>query len=175
MRVLVLNPGSSSLKVSVLEPPNREALAMATIEWGADATRASGRTSAISGTLDLLGRDGVAVSSIDAVGYRVVHGGSRFTRPTVIDDAVVTAIDQLASFAPLHNRIAADTIRKGRQRIPGVPHVAVFDTAFHASLPPAGYRYPVPDEWFRRWGIRRFGFHGLSVGWSVERAAELLD
>jgi acetate kinase len=175
VRVLVLNPGSSSLKVSVLEPPNREALATAAIDWGADATRASGRTSAISGTLDLLGRDGVAVSSINAVGYRVVHGGSRFTRPTLIDDEVVAAIDQLASFAPLHNRIAADTIRRARERIPGVPHVAVFDTAFHASLPPAGYRYPVPDEWFRKWGIRRFGFHGLSVAWSVARAAELLD
>jgi acetate kinase len=175
MRVLVLNPGSSTLKVSVLEPPNREALATAAIDWGADATRASGRTSAISGTLDLLAKDGVAVSSIDAVGYRVVHGGSRFTRSTLIDDAVVTAIDELASLASLHNRIAADTIRRARQRIPGVPHVAAFDTAFHASLPPAGYRYPVPDEWFRKWGIRRFGFHGLSVAWSVERAAELLD
>jgi acetate kinase len=175
LRVLVLNPGSSSLKASVLEPPGREALATAAIDWGADATRASGRTSSISATLDILGRDGVAVSSIGAVGYRVVHGGSRFTHPILIDDAVVSAIDELASFAPLHNRIAADTIRGARERLPGVPHVAAFDTAFHASLPPTGYRYPVPEEWFHNWGIRRFGFHGLSVAWSVERAAELLD
>jgi acetate kinase len=92
----------------------------------------------------------------------------------LIDDAVVEAIEELANLAPLHNRIAAETIRGARERLPGVPHVAVFDTAFHASLPPAAYRYPVPEAWFRIWGIRRFGFHGLSVAWSVERAANLL-
>ena len=174
MRVLVLNPGSSSLKVSVLEPPDRELLASATLDWGADATRSSGPASAVPAVLDAIETAGVALSSIDAVGYRVVHGGSRFTQPTLIDDAVVDAIDDLASFAPLHNRIAAETIRGFRERLPGLPHIAAFDTAFHASLPPAGYRYPVPGEWFRDWGIRRFGFHGLSVAWSVERAAELL-
>lgn len=174
MRVLVLNPGSSSLKVSVLQPPDRELLASATLDWGADATRSSGPASAVPAVLDAIETAGVALSSIDAVGYRVVHGGSRFTQPTLIDDAVVDAIDDLASFAPLHNRIAAETIRGFRERLPGLPHIAAFDTAFHASLPPAGYRYPVPGEWFRDWGIRRFGFHGLSVAWSVERAAELL-
>ena len=174
VRVLVLNPGSSSLKVSVLEPPNRDALATASIDWGADATRASGRASALVGVLEELGANGVAVASIDAVGYRVVHGGSRFTAPTIIDDSVVEAIDELASLAPLHNRIAAETIRAARGALPKIPHVAAFDTAFHATLPPAGYRYPVPDGWFRDWNIRRFGFHGLSVAWSVERAAELL-
>jgi acetate kinase len=175
MRVLVLNPGSSSLKVSVLEPPNIDALATATFDWGADASRASSRTSAVSAVLEVLGSNGVAASSIDAVAYRVVHGGSRFIRPTLIDDAVVDAIEELASLAPLHNRIAAETIRGARERLPGVPHVAAFDTAFHASLAPAAFRYPVPDEWFRNWGIRRFGFHGLSVAWSVERAADLLS
>jgi acetate kinase len=174
MRVLILNPGSSSLKVSVLEPPSRDALASAALDWGADATRSSGRASAVPAVLDAIETAGVASSSIDAVGYRVVHGGSRFTHPTLVDDAVVDAIDELASFAPLHNRIAAETIRGFRERLPGLPHIATFDTAFHASLPPAGYRYPVPGEWFRDWGIRRFGFHGLSVAWSVERAAELL-
>ena len=174
VRVLVLNPGSSSLKVSVLEPPNRDPLATASIDWGADATRASGRASAVAAALETIGANGVAASSIDAVGYRVVHGGSRFTAPTLIDDSVVEAIDELASLAPLHNRIAAETIRGAREALPGIPHVAAFDTAFHASLPPAGYRYPVPDGWFRDWGIRRFGFHGLSVAWSNERAAELL-
>jgi acetate kinase len=174
MRVLVLNPGSSSLKVSVLEPPGRETLAKAALDWGADATRASGRASAVSAVLDALAAAGVAIPSIDAVGYRVVHGGSRFTGPTLIDEAVVEAIDELASFAPLHNRIAAETIRGFRERLAGRPHIAAFDTAFHASLSPAGYRYPVPGNWFRDWGIRRFGFHGLSVAWSVGRAAELL-
>jgi acetate kinase len=175
MRVLVLNPGSSSLKVSVLEPPNIDALATTTFDWGADASRASSRATAVSAVLGILATNGVAASSIDAVAYRVVHGGTRFTRPTLIDDSVVDAIEELASLAPLHNRIAAETIRGARERLPGVPHVATFDTAFHASLPPAAYRYPVPDEWFRNWGIRRFGFHGLSVAWSVERAAGLLS
>jgi acetate kinase len=113
--------------------------------------------------------------SIDAVGYRVVHGGTRFTKPTVINDAVIDAIEVLATFAPLHNRVAARTIREFRASLPSIPHVAAFDTAFHASLPPAGYRYPVPRDWFQSWGVRRFGFHGLSVAWSVERAAELLN
>jgi acetate kinase len=174
VRVLVLNPGSSSLKVSVLEPPDRVTLATARLDWGADASRSSGRASAVSAVLDALDVAGVALPSIDAVGYRVVHGGSRFTAPVVIDDGVVDAIDELASFAPLHNRVAAETIRWFRERLPALTHVAAFDTAFHANLPPAGYRYPVPDDWFRNWGIRRFGFHGLSVAWSIERAAELL-
>ena len=174
VRVLVLNPGSSSLKVSVLEPPNRGPLATASIDWGADATRASGRASAVVAVLEELGANGVPVSSLDAVGYRVVHGGSRFTAPTLIDESVLEAIDELASFAPLHNRIAAETIRGTREALPRIPHVAAFDTAFHASMPTASYRYPVPERWFRDWGVRRFGFHGLSVMWSTERAAELL-
>lgn len=174
MRVLVLNPGSSSLKAAVLEPPGRVAIAQTALDWGADASRASGRGSAISAVLDQLARDGVDRSSLDAVGYRVVHGGTRFREPTLVDDAVVEAIDGLASLAPLHNRIAAETIRGAREALPGIPHVAAFDTAFHAGLAPAGYRYPVPESWYRDWGVRRFGFHGLSVGWSVQRASELL-
>ena len=174
MRVLVLNPGSSSLKVSVLDPPGRGLVASAILDWGADATRSSGLASIVPAVMDVLDGAGVAISSIDAVGYRVVHGGSRFTAPTMIDDAVVEAIDELASFAPLHNRIAAATIRAFRARLAGLPHVAAFDTAFHAALAPGGYRYPMPEAWFRDWGIRRFGFHGLSIAWSVDRAAELL-
>jgi acetate kinase len=174
VRVLVLNPGSSTLKAAVLEPPGREVVATTTLDWGADATRAAGRTSVVSAVLEDLAAEGVTASSIDAVGYRVVHGGTRFTSPTQIDDAVVEAIEGLSSLAPLHNRIAAETVRDARAVLPGIPHVAVFDTAFHAGLSPAGYRYPVPEAWFRDWGIRRFGFHGLSVAWSVERASELL-
>jgi acetate kinase len=175
MRVLVVNPGSSSLKVSVLEPPEIETLSTSEIDWGADATRASGRAAGATAILDAIASDGVPASSIDAVGYRVVHGGSRFTAPTPIDDAVVQAIEELASLAPLHNRIAAETIHLVREELPNIPHIAAFDTAFHASLPPSAYRYPVPEAWFRDWGMRRFGFHGLSVTWSVERAAQLLE
>jgi acetate kinase len=175
VRVLVLNPGSSSLKVSVLEPPGRELLVSAALDWGADATRSSAPASAGPAVAAAVDAAGVSMHSIDAVGYRVVHGGTRFSKPTVIDDSAIEAIEDLATFAPLHNRIAAQTIREFRATLPSIPHVATFDTAFHASLPPAGYHYPVPREWFQSWGVRRFGFHGLSVAWSVERAAELLD
>ena len=175
MRVLVLNPGSSSLKVSVLEPPGRDALVSVVVDWGADATRSSGPASAVHAVDAALGAAGVSMASIHAVGYRVVHGGTKFTKPTVIRESVIGAIEELATLAPLHNRIAAQTIRAFAQRLPSIPHVATFDTAFHTSLPPAGYRYPVPGEWFQSWGVRRFGFHGLSVAWSVQRATELLD
>lgn len=175
MRILVLNPGSSSLKAAVLEPPGRKAVATTAFDWGDDATRAAGRSSAASAVLEALAADGVAASSIDAVGYRVVHGGRQFTAATVIDDGSLDTIDGLSSLAPLHNRIAAETIRGARKELPGIPHVAMFDTAFHASLPASGFRYPVPAEWFRDWGVRRFGFHGLSVAWSVERAGEMLE
>ena len=174
LRVLVLNPGSSTLKAAVIEPPGRDALATATVEWGMDATRVSSRASGVTDVLGAVEAAGVAQASINAVGYRVVHGGSRFVGPALIENATVDVIEELAELAPLHNRIAAATIRAVRKELPGIPHVAVFDTAFHASLPPAGYRYPVPEAWFRDWGIRRFGFHGLSVAWSMVRAAELL-
>ena len=174
LRVLVLNPGSSTLKAAVLEPPGRDALVTATVAWGADATRVSDWASGVTDVLGAVEAAGVARASINAVGYRVVHGGTRFLGPTLIEDPTVDAIEKLAELAPLHNRIAAETIRAARQALPGIPHVAAFDTAFHAGLQPAGYRYPVPESWFRDWGIRRFGFHGLSVAWSVARAAELL-
>lgn len=173
-RVLVLNPGSSSLKASVIETPRRDALAKTTIAWGADATRSADRTSAISSVLRAVEEAGIATTSIDAVGYRVVHGGTRYVGPVLVDDATLEAIEDLAELAPLHNRIAVETIRASRHALPHVPHVAAFDTAFHAGLPVAGYRYPVPTNWFQDWGIRRYGFHGLSVAWSVARASELL-
>jgi acetate kinase len=174
-RILVLNPGSSSLKATVLEPPERAPIAVASVDWGADATRATDRGSTIATVLAALEADGVPASTIDAVGYRVVHGGTRFTAPAVIDDAVLDAIDALAPLAPLHNPVAADAIRAARVALPGIPHVACFDTAFHATLPTSAYRYPVPASWFEAWGVRRFGFHGLSVAWSVARAGELLE
>ncbi len=141
-----------------------------TVELGADATASE----------DLRGAVDEAIRAVRgemarAVGYRVVHGGTRFTEPTLLDDATVTAIEELADLAPLHNRVAAETIRAGRAALPDQPHVAAFDTAFHATLPDEAVRYPVPERWFAEWGIRRFGFHGLSVEWSVRRASELLE
>ena len=109
-----------------------------------------------------------------AVGYRVVHGGARGIRPLPVDDALVARIEALDSLAPLHNRRAAAVIRAGRVAFPDIPHVACFDTAFHATLPEAAWRYPLPADWVARWELRRYGFHGLSVTWAVRRAAQLL-
>ena len=113
----------------------------------------------------------VASDSIDVVGHRVVHGGEAFSVPTVIDGDMLVVLEGIADLAPLHNPVATATIRAARRRLPGIPHVADFDTAFHATLPVEARRYPVPDDWIADHGIRRFGFHGLSVEWSVARAA----
>jgi acetate kinase len=92
-----------------------------------------------------------------------VHGGARFVEPTVIDDDVIAAIEDLRPLAPLHNEPALMAIREAREALPDVPHVAVFDTAFHATLPEVAQTYPVPRRWREEWGIRRYGFHGLAV------------
>jgi acetate kinase len=98
----------------------------------------------------------------DAVGHRVVHGGPRYTEPMLIDDQVEEAIDELSHIAPLHNTPALRAIREARAALPDVPHVAVFDTAFHATIPPEASTYAIPERW-RDWGVRRYGFHGIAV------------
>jgi acetate kinase len=101
----------------------------------------------------------------EAVGHRVVHGGDRFVEPTLIDDDVVAGIDALSPLAPLHNVPALAAIREARAALPDVPHVAVFDTAFHASIPEEAATYAVPRRWREDWGVRRYGFHGIAVEW----------
>jgi len=98
----------------------------------------------------------------DAVGHRVVHGGARYTEPVLIDDEVEDAIDELSRIAPLHNTPALRAIREARAALPHVPHVAVFDTAFHATIPQEASTYAIPQAW-RDWGVRRYGFHGIAV------------
>jgi acetate kinase len=104
----------------------------------------------------------------DAVGHRVVHGGARYTEPVLIDDEVEEAIDELSRIAPLHNTPALRAIREARAALPDVPHVAVFDTAFHATIPPEASTYAIPERW-RGWGVRRYGFHGIAVRSVVSR------
>jgi acetate kinase len=173
VRILVLNAGSSSLKASAIDAPDTT-VARTDASWGADASRSGDRAAGLRAVLRALAASGARLDSFEAVGHRVVHGGSRFTRATVIDADVLDGIREVRDLAPLHNEVALDTIAAAQALLPAIPHVAAFDTAFHAPLPPAGYRYPVPAAWFRDWGIRRYGFHGLSVAWSVRRAAELL-
>ena len=153
MRVLVLNPGSATLKATIVSPPDRRVGLHRTQPWTADPD------DTVTTAIDALLADG----PVDAVGYRVVHGGERFRAPTLLDDSAVDAIEALGDLAPLHNPIAATTIRAARARLPGVPHVAAFDTAFHATLPEAATSYAVPASWRTESGIRRYGFHGLSV------------
>jgi acetate kinase len=106
---------------------------------------------------------------IDAVGHRIVHGGARFREPVLLDAGVEEAIRELSALAPLHNAPAVRAVDEARRTFPGVPHVAVFDTAFHATIPPEARTYAVPLRWRDEWGIRRYGFHGLSVAWAAER------
>lgn len=164
MRVLVLNPGSSTLKAALLD--DAQAVADALVEWPAGEEDASGVVDAMLERLP---------PGADAVGYRVVHGGTDFRAPTRVDDTLLERVEALDELAPLHNRRAAAVMRAGLAALPDLPHVACFDTAFHATLPEEAWRYALPVPWVERWGIRRFGFHGLSVAWSVRRAAELLS
>jgi acetate kinase len=170
-RVLVLNAGSSSLKASVVQVGERSPLAATTVDWGADASRATDRRKTVADALARL----KATDGLAGVGHRVVHGGLRFRDPVLVDDALVAELDSLSELAPLHNPVAVDTIRAARELLPDVAQVAAFDTAFHATLREPAYVYPLPWSWYSDWGIRRFGFHGLSVAWSVRRAGELLD
>ena len=102
-------------------------------------------------------------AAADAVGHRVVHGGDRFREPTPIDDLVLAAIEELRPLAPLHNEPALRAIRAAQEALPDLPHIAVFDTAFHATIPEEAATYAIPRRWREDWGIRRYGFHGIAV------------
>jgi acetate kinase len=175
MRVLVLNAGSSTLKAGVVDHPRREPIFATTLDWGADASRTAGRADALARLLETLVVEGVPIGSIEAVGHRVVHGGERFVEPTLVDDEVLAALDDLAPLAPLHNPVAVEAIRSALAALPDVPHVAAFDTAVHATLDDAARRYALPADWTEPHGIRRFGFHGLSVEWAIRRVGELME
>jgi acetate kinase len=170
VRVLVLNVGSSSLKGSVVDSVDYAAIAKAEVSLGVDATKQKGIERTVRSLLAQL-----EIGGVEAVGHRVVHGGTKFRSTVRVDDRVLKGIEALAEFAPLHNPVAAATIRATRSALPTMLQVAAFDTAFHATLSEEQFLYPVPWHWHREYGIRRFGFHGLSVEWSTRRAAELLS
>jgi len=139
LTILVVNAGSTSLKLSVVSD---------------DGSAES---------IDSL----ASAPKVDAVAHRIVHGGERFRDAVVVDDAVERELAVFTELAPLHNRPALDALVDARRAFPYVPHVAVFDTAFHATIPAEASTYAVPEKWRDVWGIRRFGFHGLSVEWSA--------
>ena len=160
--VLVVNAGSSSLKLRVLGPGDETVTDLELDAWDGDPAAAA--LTEFLGSLD----------SVDAVGHRVVHGGSRFTGATVIDDSVAGAIAGLTDLAPLHQPRALAGIEATRAALPGVPEVACFDTAFHAGMPAAAATYALPNAWIGRFGLRRYGFHGLSHSYAARRSAELM-
>lgn len=169
MRILVLNAGSSSLKASVVESATGRGLVSGEASWPSGDEGPKGALRALAAATEAL-----PTGDLDAVGYRVVHGGERLRTPVVASEEVLEELERLDDIAPLHNQRAVDVIRAARERMPGLPHIACFDTAFHADLPEEAWRYPLPADWSARWGLRRFGFHGLSVEWAAQRSAELL-
>jgi acetate kinase len=194
MKILVCNSGSSSLKFGLFEANHEVLLAEGGIDWTTKPTRLVVRrpgrpdireelelrehSEAIARILECL-RTGpwaplVSVDDIDAVGHRVVHGGNRYTAAVRITPEVKKAIGELTELAPLHNPASLEGIRAIEKVLPSVPQVAVFDTAFHATLSAAARTYPVPRWWTNDWGIHRYGFHGLSHAYCARRAAEML-
>jgi len=189
--VLVVNAGSSSLKYQVLDATTGETAATGLVEQIGGRGRlqhtAGGRTSTVDvscpdhraaleaarSALREHGPDLMATPPI-AVGHRVVHGGPLFTEPVVIDDGVIAAIRELVPLAPLHNPANLEGILSARESFPDVPQVAVFDTAFHQSLPAHAHTYAVPSAWRERHQVRRYGFHGTSHRFVSRRTAELL-
>ena len=195
MKILVCNAGSSSLKFSLFEAEEELLLAEGGVDWSRKPTRLVFRRTggeelreelklekhadAIVRILDdLQAGPSAALDSLEdlrAVGHRVVHGGERYTSAVRITSEVKQAIEELAELAPLHNPPALDGITAVEQVLPDVPQVAAFDTAFHSTLSEAARTYPVPQKWTREWGMRRYGFHGLSHSYCAGRAAEMID
>jgi acetate kinase len=175
--VLVINSGSSSLKYQLVDPDSGAARATGNVERiGEGASSVTDHGAALHRALDTLAEEGVDLRScgLIAVGHRVVHGGNKFYRPTLVDDAVVDELEELSQLAPLHNPPAVKGIEMARKLLPDVPHVAVFDTAFFHDLPPAAATYAIDRELADRWQIRRYGFHGTSHRYVSERAAAFL-
>lgn len=194
-RVLVLNSGSSSVKYQLLDPVSGEALVVGIVErigaGGAVLTQSRARDGlriresapildhrdAVRAILDLVTDPERGAmdrpEDLDAVGHRVVHGGERFTDSTLVDDEVLEGIRDCISLAPLHNPHNLSGLVAARRRLPDLPHVAVFDTAFHATLPPHAFHYALPYVLYKRHRIRRYGFHGTSHAWVARSVARL--
>ena len=188
--MLVLNSGSSSVKFALLHPASGERVLGGLAEevgtpeavlhvqrgTGDPVTEKLGDASyqaVIARIVARLPQSGPGAGLIGA-GHRVVHGGDRFTESVLVDDEVIAAIGSFSHLAPLHNPNALAGIEAVRAARPGLPQVAAFDTAFHHTMPPRAFRYAVPDDWYTRYGVRRYGFHGTSYRYVSQRAAELL-
>lgn len=195
MNILVINAGSSSLKYQLVDVNTNKVRARGLCErvGSKDSFHKHGiddnevvheqplvdHVAAMRVVLECLteGSDAVlsSLSEISAIGHRIVHGGEYFKKSEMITDEVIAKIDELAELAPLHNKAALSGIYACRELMPDTPMVAVFDTAFFQSLPPKAYMYPIPYEYYEKYGIRKYGFHGTSHRYLSERAAAILD
>jgi acetate kinase len=196
MKILVINSGSSSLKYQLFNMENESVLAKGIVERiGIDdsfLTYENGNGKEIKIEKDipdhkvgikllidtLLNEEyGVLkdMDEVEAVGHRVVHGGEAFAHSTIIDDQVIEEMENVADLAPLHNPPNIMGIKVCEELMPGKPQVAVFDTAFHQSMPEEAYIYALPYQYYEEYGVRRYGFHGTSHGYVAKRAAEMMD
>ncbi|WP_433004190.1 acetate/propionate family kinase [Kribbella sp. CA-294648] len=190
--VLVINAGSSSLKYSLIDASSGEAAASGVVERIGEqesvhrhhGPEGEARTTqpiashedALRAAIDAFGKHGPSLDDLEiaAVGHRVVHGGARFSDPVLIDDDLIAAVTELVPLAPLHNPANVEGMQVARRLFPELPQVAVFDTAFHQTLPEEAYTYAVPREWLDEYGVRRYGFHGTSHAFVSAEAARLL-
>lgn len=177
MQVLVINSGSSSVKYELFEMEPERSLVDGVVERiGQAEGPAADHREAFGIVLEELSAADAPFdrAALAAVGHRVVHGGERFTEPVIIDDTVVEAVSELALLAPLHIAANLAGVEAARSHLPDVPHVAVFDTTFHRTMPPHAREYGLPRELARAHGIKRYGFHGTSHAYVSRRAANLL-
>ncbi len=188
--ILLLNAGSSSIKYQTIDADTEEVLASGLIERigqdvGVLTHKVNGEefvaneeytnhTLALAAMVQMFADHGPSLADVVAVGHRTVHGGDQLTSSMLIDDAVVETLEALSPLAPLHNPAGIAGIRGAQKALPNVPHVAIFDTAFFSTLPPASYTYAIPTEIAEQYHIRRYGFHGTSHAFVSHRAAELL-
>ncbi|QAS53936.1 acetate kinase [Halobacillus litoralis] len=191
-KILAINAGSSSLKFQLIEMPEETVItkglveriglddAVFTIEVNDEkdksVTDIPDHGEAVRLLLDKLTANGIieSLEEINGVGHRVVHGGERFSDSVLITDEVIEEIEEVSDLAPLHNPANLTGINSFREVLPNVPHVAVFDTAFHQSMPEQSYLYSLPYEYYQEYGIRKYGFHGTSHKYVSERASEML-
>ncbi|MBR2765903.1 MAG: acetate kinase [Blautia sp.] len=194
MNVLVINCGSSSLKYQLINSDSEEVLAKGLCERigidgrlvyqkeGCDKeiTEAPMPThkEAIQMVLDALTNDKTgaikSLSEVDAIGHRIVHGGEKFAKSAIITDEMIAAVEECNDLAPLHNPANLIGIRVCQELMPGVPQVGVFDTAFHQTMPPKAYLYGLPLDYYKKYKVRRYGFHGTSHSYVSKRAVEFL-
>jgi acetate kinase len=174
-QVLVVNTGSSSLKYELFDMDGPRSVLRGIVERiGEPGSPIADHATAFRFVAQALADGGRAFDGLRAIGHRVVHGGETFVHPTRIDGSVIDEIRRLIPLAPLHNPANLVGIEAAMELFPGVPHVAVFDTAFHRTLPPAAYLYALPYERYTDDGIRRYGFHGTSHEYVARQAAVFL-